>query len=353
MTFICKNALSNAHKYGKQNGAIKIRLRYSGASLDLEIENEAGPNHDCLLRLNDPNVIFVRGWRLQENEGLSRAISSGDGAWVMKKCVDVIDGTCSYRITPTSTIFVMSCPARKAKAEPKHQSRLPPSIKVLAVDDSPIQIELIKRLFVNLGVATGNISVRGKTYEEIEEFPAFAIRSIRESPSSTFLVVIDEHLDFFCTTSKISLSRKGSEMIYPILDGIKDLSANCVILVRSANNGGDDKKKYTALGAHGTLDKEVTDKRAILDSLCKIIQERCPQAFQPRPKPQSKPRSKRKRNDTDMDMDADPANGRHKQTRASAAKAPTIEPAHNASSARANSSDKTTGLRKRKRKTKG
>lgn len=345
MSFICKNALSNAHKYGKKNGVINTRLAFKAETetLSLEIENEAGPNHECLLELQDSSVIFTKGWRLAENIELCHSISSGDGGWVMKKCVDVIEGTCSYQITPTSTTFVMSCPAQKSPTEGKQLARLPDSLKVLAVDDSRIQVKLMQRLFVNLGVDPSAVFVHGETVEEIKQFPQFVIQSIRSSPDSTFLVVIDDNLDYLCPDTGVMFSRKGSEMIRPILNGIRDIEAKVVVVMRSANNGGDDKQKYFELGAHGTLDKAVLDHSVILDTLYKAILEHCPEAFEP-----SKG-SKRKAQPPDV-KDATDRNKRRKPTRREASSSTDHNQQVPQVKASAASSSSSSGLRRRKRK---
>ena len=63
----------------------------------------------------DPALLFDKGARFHgqySSQRPGRVLESrGDGAWIMKKCSDCLQGTVGYTFEPRRTIFELSCPA--------------------------------------------------------------------------------------------------------------------------------------------------------------------------------------------------------------------------------------------------
>ena len=70
--YIIRNAISNATKYGKINGEIIINININNKILEISIINMPGTNHDELVKLDNPNIIFNKGVRLHSGiDGIS------------------------------------------------------------------------------------------------------------------------------------------------------------------------------------------------------------------------------------------------------------------------------------------
>ena len=72
----------------------------------MRIENEPGNNHEKLVELEDPGVIFEQGTRLDPSDKELNARSSGDGAWIINECSKISGGQCSIKFLPDKTVFL-------------------------------------------------------------------------------------------------------------------------------------------------------------------------------------------------------------------------------------------------------
>jgi signal transduction histidine kinase len=104
---IYRNAVSNACKYGKRDGQVTTTVIYDAKekTFRIEVTNEPGIGHELLAQLDESTIqtVFNPGTQLsvthvvndQETE-MIRNESSGNGAWIMKKCADALGGSCRY-----------------------------------------------------------------------------------------------------------------------------------------------------------------------------------------------------------------------------------------------------------------
>jgi signal transduction histidine kinase len=104
---IYRNAVSNACKYGKRDGQVTTTVIYDAKekTFRIEVTNEPGIGHELLAQLDESTIqtVFNPGTQLsvthvvndQEAE-MIRNESSGNGAWIMKKCADALGGSCRY-----------------------------------------------------------------------------------------------------------------------------------------------------------------------------------------------------------------------------------------------------------------
>ena len=101
---IHRNAVSNAVKYGRKGGIVSTEIELSARDglLTVRVINEPGVNHDYLRKHVVPSRIFEKGARFHHDDpslgvqSASRVGSRGDGAWIMRRCADCLQGTCSY-----------------------------------------------------------------------------------------------------------------------------------------------------------------------------------------------------------------------------------------------------------------
>lgn len=127
-----RNAVTNAIKYGKEDGTIKTIFKYheNRKMFELQVMNDAGQHHGEILELGNEKtneVIFSPGESLHvedERKQLlwEKNVSSGDGAWVMKQCASSMGGTCDIKFTETQTIFRLLVPIKTVDTSSKRNS---------------------------------------------------------------------------------------------------------------------------------------------------------------------------------------------------------------------------------------
>ena len=117
--YIYRNAVSNACKYGDPLGHIHTSVRYIDGSLEVRVTNQPGPNHEKLVKLSfkETSRVFDAKVRLEAATELDderfQAIhrkSSGNGAWIMRKCSESLGGSCSIKFTEDDTEFFLPMP---------------------------------------------------------------------------------------------------------------------------------------------------------------------------------------------------------------------------------------------------
>jgi signal transduction histidine kinase len=120
LRYIHRNAISNACKYGSPGGIVETVIKYDRPSsmLTVDIINEPGEHHERLVQLGETAAqeVFLPGRRLHSNYGMQStdsrevSVSSGDGAWIMRKCARMLTGDVSITFNPERTIFNLSMP---------------------------------------------------------------------------------------------------------------------------------------------------------------------------------------------------------------------------------------------------
>lgn len=106
LKYIHRNAISNACKYGKKGGVVVTELRYDSLrnELEMDVTNLPGLNHEHILLKGTiaAHEVFLPGKKLDNDSVLMQqredaaAVppleSSGDGAWISRKCAKALGG---------------------------------------------------------------------------------------------------------------------------------------------------------------------------------------------------------------------------------------------------------------------
>jgi len=264
--YIFRNAISNAGKYGKLNGIIRINAELELKYLILEIINLPGENHETLLGLIDPNVIFNKGVRLH-NDQHTNSISAGDGTWISKQCADALSAEeCNIQFFTNETVFRLKIPITVyVEEESIKYFRFPDNTFFINFDDQKFQHMLVKRLFeefVKESEHDKRIILTGSNYQEAISFEAMMDNLMRENPGAYFVALVDENINL----SEIDIS--GSEVGARIIQNSNKISPlpNLLLLVRSANDGDHDARLYNSR-THGFISKMVLNPKCFLEKI--------------------------------------------------------------------------------------
>ena len=101
LRFVHKNAISNACKYGRTGGVVVTEVCHKRNEITMRVTNEPGPFHEALTQMGSAaeSAVFEPGRQLHPDLGTvalgnppSHTHSSGDGAWIMKKCAKTLGG---------------------------------------------------------------------------------------------------------------------------------------------------------------------------------------------------------------------------------------------------------------------
>lgn len=280
---IYQNALSNACRYGRSGGDIVTNVAYDEEKKEfrLDVVNEPGSRHETLLKLSKEEVerrVFSKGSRLHEgsedDEEYAVANSSGDGAWIVKKCARILRGDVSLNFEENQTIFSFWCPARKLAKSSLNENdeealsfqSVPQNTWGIVIDDSGIQRKLMDRFLKIAGIEKERRIILGKTSQEIFGFPEKVIHILKTNPDDRVLLIADENLEVV-DGSAVHSTVSGSSCIAKILEELAPAEENRLLaLVRSANDSSEELSMYMSR-AHGYLLKEPIDKRGVLDTI--------------------------------------------------------------------------------------
>jgi len=248
------NAKSNACKYGREDGIVATEVAVDGGELTLRVINEPGEYHDLLCGLPDPSAVFAKGTRFHaERSPLPTArTSTGDGAWIMQRCAECLQGSCTIAFEPSRTVFEMRCPVIERLDDALLDgASLGPTAFCLGVDDCEFQRFVLQRLLRDTGAPTDQVAVYGETAEELRNVAGTLVHLVRSLPGRLILAVIDENLDLPDSSAAVS----GSHAIHQARQRLAPADeARLLGLVRSANDSPSDQALY-ASRAHGFLSK--------------------------------------------------------------------------------------------------
>jgi len=282
LKYIYRNAISNAYKYGKKLGVITTSVSFDERTglFSMSVINLPGENHQKIIEMGDraKEVVFSPGSRLshissfKENDTTLVSHSSGDGAWIMRKCARTLGGDCDIVFESERTVFLFSCPAKTFEDVMKVSSSrdqlkfyVPPESWGIAIDDSKVQRKLLQRFLKSAGVSESRTIVQGETAAEIHNFDTFVTQLIDQHPNDYFLVIADENLDIEDSMHCVTVS--GSLSIQSIRRQIlPEQERRLLCLVRSANDSTEDVAIYTSR-AHGFLPKAPLRKENIIETL--------------------------------------------------------------------------------------
>lgn len=286
LKYIHRNAVSNACKYGQKGGIVTTMVYYDSKNemLKLDVINLPGEGHAELVQLGEEKAniaVFSPGTRLHgsihaSTKGASH--SSGDGAWIMRKCADTLKGQVAIHFEPSRTSFSLSCPAIcfdkviMTRAVDPETFQLPPNTWGVAIDDSKIQRKLLGRYFTYAGIEKARQIILG-TSNDIEGFVDFMVDLVGRSPSSYFLLIVDENLDIIeHSSTKATVS--GSKCIERIRHRLTpDQEQRILALVRSANDSSPDIAVYNSR-AHGFICKAPIRKGGVLETILPFWEKR-------------------------------------------------------------------------------
>jgi len=292
--YIYRNAISNACKYGLLGGKVTTEMVYHEAArvISINVINEAGKHHEELVALGDvaSKRVFQQGERLhgrfssaKDNREVS--VSSGDGAWIMKKCALMLGGDVHIIFNPGRTIFNLSIPARPIvhKASQESEStdfEMPSNTLGIAIDDSKVQRKLLDRLMAMVGIEAQNRWVLGETAEEVLSFNDTAKNIIERAPNDArILIIADENLDIVdSNTHHRTIS--GSVCIEQLRQELHPkVESRVLAVVRSANDSKQDIDTYL-LRSHGFLPKAPIRKENVNKLIRPLWLSRFPESEQ-------------------------------------------------------------------------
>ena len=270
---IHRNAVSNAVKYGRKGGVVATEIEVADHMLTVKVINQPGDHYDKLrsTTMSNPSKIFEKGSRFHREHSSDgkqykpRLGSKGDGAWIMRKCAECLQGACSYEFTPEQTIFKLVCPAMERLDESWiENARLAPDVYAIAIDDCDFQRLILEQVCDSLGLRPNRVQILGEEPADLEHLKDRIVDTLRTLPKTArVLAIVDENLDL---PEPWSLTLSGS---FAIQQARKQLTAEeearLLCLIRSANDSPDDVKVYLER-AHGFLPKcpSEPDRKAIM-----------------------------------------------------------------------------------------
>ena len=289
LRYIHRNAISNACKYGKELGAVLTRTSYNAETKEFQMNiiNLPGKGHSDLLFLDEIEVesVFLPGKRLHVEDTAADGLASrpaGDGAWIIRKCAKILNGTCKISFEPEHTIFSLTLPNVTAISKrddvlgsESARFQLPANTWGIGIDDSGIQRKLLAQLLSMSGIAPEKLVILGKDMDEIHGFSTFLCDLVREHAKDTFLVIVDENLDIFKGEVYHS-TVSGSKMVQQIIEELQEKDESRILaLIRSEDDSSEDLSMYKRR-AHGFLAKAPIKRDKILDIIHPLWTERFP-----------------------------------------------------------------------------
>jgi hypothetical protein len=297
LRYIYQNAVSNACRYGRTDGGVETFLSYDTDNKEfrMEVVNAPGRGHEKLAALDQEEVralVFSPGTSLhtksEDEQSVTVAGASGDGAWIMQKCARTLKGECDFRFEKDRTVFSFHCPVRAyytiengGEILISHDfSTLPEGTWGIVIDDSGIQRKLMNRFLKIAGIEVEKRLIVGKDAKEIYGFCDLIVNLMRENPKDKFLVIADENLEVV-EGAALSGTVSGSLCLRKILEELEPSEERRLLaLVRSANDSSKDIEKYKAR-AHGFLLKAPIDKQGVLGAIKPWWMQRFPEERKP------------------------------------------------------------------------
>ena len=277
------NAIRNAIKYGKRGGNVTIKATYDPDTcyFTMDVINMPGPGHEKLVALGSraSDLVFSHGTRLHKDSDNKRSHSAGDGAWIIRKCANILSGDVDIRFEEARTIFTFQAPVKVYAAPSRDVDTfsLPSGVWGIAIDDSKIQRKLLRRFFVHAGIQENRQIVLGNNKDEISGFVEFVVDFVRRHPDDLIFLIADENLEMGGSSISDHELMSGSECIKRIRNELDHAQEQRILaLVRSANDSPDDLALYTSR-AHGYMPKVPLRGISVRETVSPLWKKRFPQ----------------------------------------------------------------------------
>jgi alkyl hydroperoxide reductase subunit AhpC len=272
--YIIRNALSNANKYGQQWGDITVKISIINNMLEIRVINYPGEQHEKLLMLENPNIIFNKGIRLHKkifvepfNETTINSKSSGDGAWIIKTCSELCGGNSSIRFESDKTTYTFTCPIELYVASYDVENFIFPNNTIIyLVDDSKIQRKLLHRQIINIGIAKSNCIVIGENASEIIGLYDILYSHIISKKNYYHVIICDENLDYKTNNGETHY-KSGSYICKTLITNLPE--KNSMFLMRSANDSDQDIGYYNSI-THGFIPKVIMSTEELIRLIAKF-----------------------------------------------------------------------------------
>lgn len=276
------NAIRNAIKYGEHGGKITTEATYDEdtGAFELRVINLPGPGHEKLVAMGSraSELVFSHGTRLHKDSDLGRrSHSAGDGAWIMRKCANILNGTVEIIFEEDRTIFQFRVPVEIHNSPSSGDVgafHLPQGVWCIGIDDSKIQRKLLRRFFQHAGVREPYQVILGQNPEEISGFVEFVVDFVNRHPRDRFFLIADENLEMGNIANHETIS--GSECIKQIRSALDpEQESRMLALVRSANDSPQDLALYRSR-AHGYMPKVPLRGLSVRETVFPLWKERFP-----------------------------------------------------------------------------
>jgi hypothetical protein len=265
--YIIRNAVSNAYKYGLEDGNITISISIKNTLLEVIIENEPGIDHEDLIKLDNPNKIFEKGTKFHKQSKIElNKRSSGDGAWIMNTCANLLDGSCNIRFTESKTVFTFKCNITTCATDLDIINfTFPINTQFYIIDDSKMQRKVLHRTINNLGIPDENITIKGSDMNEILSLETLLTSKIVENKKYN-VIICDENLDYKDIRSNGGIIY-GTQIWDKIKKNVDD--SNTLFLTRSANDSSKEIEYYLSI-VDGIISKKVSNPVEFKNIIAKI-----------------------------------------------------------------------------------
>lgn len=277
------NAIRNALKYGKQGGKITTEATYDEdtGELTMRVINLPGQGHEKLVAMGEraSELVFAHGTRLHKDSELGkRSYSAGDGAWIIRKCANILGGNVEIKFEEDRTVFEFRAPVKihDSPSRDVDTFHLPRGVWGIGIDDSKIQRKLLRRFFHHAGVQETHQIILGQKAEEIDGFVNFVVNFVNRHPGDRVFLIADENLEMGGDSANHE-TISGSECIKQIRNALHpEQEMRMLALVRSANDSPQDLALYTSR-AHGYMPKVPLRGISVREMVSPLWKARFPQ----------------------------------------------------------------------------
>lgn len=276
------NAIRNALKYGEPGGKITTEATYNDATGEFEMKviNLPGPGHEKLVAMGSraSELVFSHGTRLHKDSDMGkRSHSAGDGAWIIRKCANILGGSVEITFEKDRTVFTFRAPVKvhDSPAQDVDTFHLPPGVWGIGIDDSKIQRKLLRRFLHHAGVQETRQVILGQKSEEIATFVDFVVDFVKRHPDDRFFIIADENLEMGDDAANHE-TISGSECIKQIRNALDPQQERRMLaLVRSANDSPNDLALYKSR-AHGYMPKVPLRGMSVRETVAPLWNARFP-----------------------------------------------------------------------------